>query len=58
MEPDNADGWAGLGSARLGQSRLDAAGAAFNKARAIDPNNAMLKTGSELLNQARNAGKD
>jgi len=57
-EPDNADGWAGLGSAQLGQGKLDAAGAAFHKARAIDPNNPMLKTGSELLNQARNAGKD
>lgn len=57
-EPANADGWAGLGSARLGQGRLDAAGAAFAKARAIDPKNAMLRTGSELLNQARNAGKD
>lgn len=57
-EPDNADGWAGLGSAQLGQGRLDAAGAAFNKARAIDPNNAMLKTGFDLLTQARNAGKE
>ena len=57
-EPDNADGWAGLGSARLGQGRLDAAAAAFARARAIDPQNPMLRTGSELLNQARNAGKD
>jgi tetratricopeptide (TPR) repeat protein len=58
VEPGNADGWAGLGSANLGQGRLDAAGAAFTKARAIDPQNPMLKTGSELLNQARNAGKE
>jgi tetratricopeptide (TPR) repeat protein len=57
-EPGNADGWAGLGSAQLGLGRLDAAGAAFAKARAIDPQNNMLKTGSELLNQARNAGKE
>ncbi|MBK8165046.1 MAG: tetratricopeptide repeat protein [bacterium] len=57
-EPGNADGWAGLGSARLGQGRLDAAQTAFAKARAIDPQNPMLRTGSELLNQARNAGKD
>lgn len=57
-EPGNADGWAGLGSARLGQGRLDAAQSAFAKARAIDPQNPMLRTGSELLNQARNAGKD
>ncbi len=57
-EPGNADGWAGLGSARLGQGRLDAAAAAFAKARAIDPQNPMLRTGTELLNQARNAGKD
>ncbi|MBM4130909.1 tetratricopeptide repeat protein, partial [bacterium] len=57
-EPGNADGWAGLGSARLGQGRLDAAAAALAKARAIDPQNPMLRTGTELLNQARSAGKD
>lgn len=57
-EPGNADGWAGLGGALLGQGRLDEAEAAFARARAIDPQNTMLKTGSELLNQARTAGKD
>lgn len=57
-EPGNADGWAGLGGALLGQGRLDEAEAAFAKARAIDPQNTMLKTGSELLNQARTAGKE
>lgn len=57
-EPKNADNWAGLGSARLGLGELDAAEAAFAKARAIDPGNAMLKTGSDLLNQAKSAGKE
>ncbi len=57
-EPGNADGWAGLGSARLGQGDLDAAEAAYAKARAIDPRNPMLETGSALLTQARNAGKE
>ncbi|MFH2051485.1 MAG: tetratricopeptide repeat protein [bacterium] len=57
-EPGNADGWAGLGSARLGQGDLDAAEAAYARARAIDPRNPMLETGSALLTQARNAGKE
>ena len=57
-DPGNADGWAGLGSARLGQGDLAAAEAAFAKASAIDPQNIMLKTGTQLLNQAKNAGKD
>jgi tetratricopeptide (TPR) repeat protein len=57
-EPSNADGWAGLGSARLGQGDLEAAAAAFARAKAIDPQNIMLKTGLDLLNQAKNAGKE
>ncbi|PJA73829.1 hypothetical protein CO151_11975 [bacterium CG_4_9_14_3_um_filter_65_15] len=57
-DPGNADGWAGLGSARLGQGRLDDAEKAFAKARAIDPANPMLKTGNELLLQARSNGKE
>lgn len=57
-DPGNADSWAGLGSARLGQGRLDDAEKAFAKARAIDPANPMLKTGNELLIQARSNGKE
>lgn len=57
-EPANADGWAGLGSARLGLGDLAAAEAAYDKAKAIDPQNIMLKTGTELLNQAKNSGKE
>ncbi len=58
IEPDNADGWAGLGSAFLGQNNLAEAEAAFDKARAIDPGNIMLDKGTELLNQAKAAGKE
>ncbi len=57
-EPDNADAWAGLGSAYLGLGRLEDAERAFTKARAIDPRNVMLVKGTELLNQARTAGKE
>ena len=57
-EPDNADSWSGLGSAYLGLNNLTEAEAAFTKARAIDPNNIMLVKGTELLNQAKAAGKE
>ena len=57
-DPANADGWAGLGNARLGAGDLDAAEAAFAKAKAIDPQNIMLRTGTQLLDQARNGGKE
>lgn len=57
-ETENADGWAGLGSARLGQGDLDGAARAFDRARSIDPDNPLLKAGSELLNKAANAGKE
>ena len=57
-EPDNADSWSGLGSAYLGMNKLTEAEAAFTKARAIDPNNIMLVKGTELLNQAKAAGKE
>jgi tetratricopeptide (TPR) repeat protein len=57
-EPGNADGWAGLGSAYLGSQNLAEAEAAFAKARAIDPKNIMLVKGTELLNQAKAAGKE
>jgi len=57
-DPANADGWAGLGSARLGLGDLAAAETAFAKAKAIDPENLMMKTGTQLLNQAKNAGKE
>jgi tetratricopeptide (TPR) repeat protein len=58
IEPDNADGWSGLGSAYLGLNNLEASEAAFKKARAIDPDNIMLVKGTELLNQAKAAGKE
>ncbi|MFH1844276.1 MAG: tetratricopeptide repeat protein [bacterium] len=58
VDPSSADGWAGLGNARLGQGDLAAAEAAFARARAIDPRNIMLKAGIELLNQAKNAGRE
>ena len=57
-EPDNADGWSGLGSAYLGLNNLPEAEAAYGKARAIDPSNIMLVKGTELLNQAKAAGKE
>jgi tetratricopeptide (TPR) repeat protein len=57
-EPGNAEGWAGLGSAWLGLQNLAEAEAAYGKARAIDPTNAMLVKGTELLNQAKAAGKE
>ncbi len=57
-EPGNADGWAGLGTSRLGLGQLDTAEKDFVKARAIDPHNSMLKTGSDLLTQAKNNGKE
>lgn len=57
-DPANADGWAGLGSARLGLGDLSSAEAAFARAEAIDPQNIMLRTGTELLNQAKNSGKE
>jgi len=58
IEPGNADGWAGLGSAQLGLNDFEKAEAAFAKARAIDPRNIMLVKGTELLNQAKAAGKE
>jgi len=58
IEPGNADSWAGLGSAYLGMNNLTEAEAAFGKARAIDPDNIMLVKGTELLNQAKAAGKE
>ena len=58
IEPDNADGWAGLGSAYLGLNDLAEAEAAFARARAIDPQNIMMNKGTELLNQAKAAGKE
>ena len=57
-EPNNADSWSGLGSAYLGLNNLTESEAAFTKARAIDPNNIMLVKGTELLNQAKAAGKE
>ena len=54
-EPGNADGWAGLGNAYLGLSRLDASEEAFRKARAIDPGNVTMRKGMELLEKARAA---
>ena len=57
-EPGNADSWAGLGSAQLGLQNLAEAEAAYAKARAIDPKNVMLVKGTELLNQAKAAGKE
>ncbi len=57
-EPGNADAWAGLGNARLGLGQLDAAAKAFAKARTIDPQNTMLKTGNDLLIQAKNSRKE
>lgn len=57
-DPANADGWAGLGNALLGQGNLAGAESAFTKAQAIDPQNVMLKTGTELLNQAKSSGKE
>jgi len=55
-EPENADGWAGLGNANLGLQNWEAAEAAFVKARAIDPNNPTMKKGWELLQNAKQAG--
>ena len=52
-DPANADGWAGLGNAYLGQENYSAAEQAFAKAKAIDPNNVAMKKGLDLLNQAR-----
>jgi len=57
-EPDNADGWSGLGSAYLGLGDLAKAETAYGKARALDPKNIMLVKGTELLNQAKAAGKE
>ena len=55
IEPDNADGWAGLGNAYLGMQELDRAEQAFRRAEQIDPDNATMRKGMELLEQARAA---
>ena len=55
-EPGNADGWAGLGNAYLGLSEWEAAGKAFDRARAIDPRNPTLLKGTELLEKSKRAG--
>jgi tetratricopeptide (TPR) repeat protein len=58
VEPNDADGWAGLGNAQLGLGNLDTAESAFARARSLDPRNVMLQKGTELLNQARSARKE
>jgi len=44
---------AGLGQALPGNEQLPEAESAFRKAQSIDPNNATMKRGMELLNKAR-----
>ena len=52
-DPTSVDAWAGLGNAALGSGDLKTAEQALNKAKSLDPANAAVIKGLELLGRAK-----